>query len=136
MGDKKVLDSKTAKVLVVDDMILGRISSRNHLKELGFVDIQLASTGTEAWRHIEDANGKGCPFQLILCDWVMPEMSGIELIRKIKSQNWKIAPSVILVTAESDLELVKQALEEGALGYVRKPLSLDSLRAALEKLTA
>ena len=130
----KILEPKTTLALVVDDMSLGRLSGKNLLKECGFVDIKMASSGVEAWKILEEEDKANRPIQLILCDWIMPDMSGIELVKKLKTRTWKVTPFIILVTAETDMELVKQARSEGAAGYVRKPLTLQTLQAALEKL--
>jgi CheY-like chemotaxis protein len=122
-------------VLVADDMSLGRLSSKNLLQKCGYSNITLASTGVEAWNLLIEAEARGEPFHLILSDWVMPDMNGLELVQKIKSQPWKVFPKIILVTAETDMNLVKSAIQEGASGYIRKPLTLDSLKLALEKIS-
>lgn len=134
MNNNEIVNSNEVEVLVADDMSLGRLSSKNLLKQCGYSSITLASTGLEAWNKLEEADSSGKPFRLVLSDWIMPDMNGLELVQKVKSRSWKAFPSIILVTAETDMTMIKLAIQEGAAGYVRKPLTLETLKAALEKL--
>lgn len=134
MNSFKLKDPKSAFVLVVDDMSLGRLSARNILQQCGYSHITLAPSGKEAWNYLCAADETDCPFDLVLSDWIMPDINGFELVQKIKNRKWKTVPRIILVTAETEVDLVKQALQEGASGYVRKPLTLESLQTALKQI--
>lgn len=116
-----------AKALVVDDskamrMLIGRL-----LKEIGFEVIE-AEHGKRALEMIE---GEGVEVELVLADWNMPEMNGIELLKKLRL--WAGFPSIkfVMVTTETELDHMAEALEAGACEYVMKPFTKEIL---IEKL--
>jgi len=116
-----------AKALVVDDsravrMILSRI-----LTKLGF-DVGQASTGREALDLIE---AEGSFVSLVLADWNMPEMNGLELVRQLRSKSEFDSTVVVMVTTETEMDHMAAALEAGANEYVMKPFTQEIL---LEKL--
>ena len=116
-----------AKALVVDDsravrMILSRI-----LTKLGF-DVGQASTGREALDLIE---AEGLFVSLVLADWNMPEMNGLELVRQLRSKSEFDSTVVVMVTTETEMDHMAAALEAGANEYVMKPFTQEIL---LEKL--
>jgi two-component system chemotaxis response regulator CheY len=116
-----------AKALVVDDsravrMILSRI-----LTKLGF-DVGQASTGREALDLIEADRSF---VSLVLADWNMPEMNGLELVRQLRSKSEFDSTVVVMVTTETEMDHMAAALEAGANEYVMKPFTQEIL---LEKL--
>jgi two-component system chemotaxis response regulator CheY len=115
------------KALVVDDskairMILARI-----LKELGF-EVQEAANGREA---LEVIAIEGVAVTLVLADWNMPEMNGLELLKQLRQDPRLSSLIVVMVTTETELDHMTAALEAGANEYVMKPFTKDIL---LEKL--
>ena len=124
-------DEKDVRILVVDDMSLGRATAKRLLKELGFTKVDVAENGRLAWQAIEDAEKTAQPFGLIVSDWVMPEMTGIELLAKVKAAPFSKVPSFVMLTAESDATVVAQAIKAGVAGYIRKPVVLDELKRTL-----
>ncbi len=116
-----------AKALVVDDskavrMILSRI-----LRGLGF-EVSQASNGREAMELIDAAPA---PVTLILADWNMPEMDGLELLKRLRQKPELDSTVVVMVTTESELDHMMAALDAGANEYVMKPFTQDIL---VEKL--
>ena len=116
-----------AKALVVDDsrairMILVRI-----LKQIGF-EVQEAANGREALEVIEAENsGVG----LVLADWNMPEINGLDLLKRLRRNPALSSLAVVMVTTETEIEQIAEALEAGANEYVMKPFTQDIL---VEKL--
>ena len=117
------------RALVVDDSktmrtIIGRI-----LKQLGF-EVTEAGDGKEA---LERLAGTGA-CDVALVDWNMPEMDGITFLREVRADvNYDGLP-VMMVTTNSELHHVSQALEAGANEYIMKPFTADMLKEKLELL--
>jgi two-component system chemotaxis response regulator CheY len=115
------------KVLVVDDMLTMRKVVSKILKEIGFTNITEAADGAEAW-----AKASAGDFGLIVSDWNMPNMTGLEFLGKVRAdQRLKNTP-FLLVTAEAEQHQVAAALKLGVDQYVIKPFSADVLRGKLE----
>ena len=117
-----------SKALVVDDsktirIILGRI-----LKELGY-EVCEAGNGKEALKVMESQKAA---VNLVLADWNMPEMNGLELLKQLRQDPDLASLKVIMVTTETELDHVVSALEAGANKYVMKPFTRDILREKLE----
>jgi two-component system chemotaxis response regulator CheY len=115
------------KALVVDDsrairMILGKI-----LKELGF-DVLEASNGREA---LELIDVEKTAVTLVLADWNMPEINGLELLKQLRQRPELASLVVVMVTTETELDQMSAALEAGANEYIMKPFTKDIL---IEKL--
>ena len=113
------------KLLVVDDEEDIREFARSFFKRRG-VEVLTASGGLEALSLIE----KEKP-ELVLLDVRMEQMTGIEVLRKIRERNLLI--KVIMVTGVEDEETVKEAKGLGVIGYVHKPLILDELEQVVLK---
>jgi len=114
------------KILIVDDSKASRMIVKRALRQAGFEDndLQEAGNGAEALRIITG----GGP-QLVLCDWNMPEMSGIELLEKLNAVGVKVRLG--FVTSEGTDDLKRRARDAGALFFVTKPVTADKLRFAL-----
>lgn len=117
------------KALVVDDSMTIR---RIVIKALGIVGI---SEATEAGDGLEALNAVNAgDFDLILLDWNMPKMSGIDTLRAIR-QAGKKTP-VIMVTTEAEKSRVIEAIKAGANDYLIKPFSPDQLAAKVKSMVA
>ena len=120
MKDKK-------SILIVDDDIAHRTMLRILL---GWqYEISEAECGAEAINEVQKT-----PFDLVLMDVCMPEISGVEALEKIRTCNRKI--QVIMMTAYSSNETAAEALEKGAYDYLTKPFDFDTLRLTIEKAMA
>lgn len=122
------------KVLVVDDMEYIRASTIKILKELGFSNANIYdySDAISALSFLsKEARQKETVVDLVLCDWNMPEMNGIELLREFrKIEQFKSVP-FILITTERDRDKVVQAAQAGVSGFIIKPVNSSLL---LEKI--
>ncbi len=117
-----------SKALVVDDsktirMILGRT-----LRELGY-EVCEAANGIEALKVME---AEKAAVNLVLADWNMPEMNGLELLKQLRLDPDLASLKVIMVTTETELDHMVCALEAGANEYVMKPFTKDILKEKLE----
>jgi two-component system, chemotaxis family, chemotaxis protein CheY len=115
------------KALVVDDSKAVRMILARTLKQLGF-EVLEASNGREALELL----GAGVnALTLILADWNMPEVNGLELLKQLRQNPELSSVIVIMVTTETELDHITAALEAGANEYVMKPFTRDIL---VEKL--
>jgi two-component system chemotaxis response regulator CheY len=116
-----------AKALVVDDSRAVRMILARTLRELGF-EVQEAANGREALEVIETEK---TGVTLVLADWNMPEINGLELLKRLRQKPELSALVVVMVTTETELDQMAAALEAGANEYVMKPFTKDIL---VEKL--
>ena len=118
--------------LVVDDMPTIRDMVRQNLKQLGIANILEAEDGEQAMTMIERNRTDGTDIGLVICDWNMPNMKGIELLKLCRSKDeYKELPFVLL-TSESDREQVTEAVFAGVSQYIVKPFSLNTLTEKLK----
>ena len=117
------------KVLVVDDILSMRHIVRRALLEIGFTDIHDAQNGEDG---LEKLRAGG--FGLLLLDWNMPVMSGIDMLRAIRSDPTLRALPVVMITAEAHTEQIMEAVKAGVSGYLVKPFSTQTLQEKLEKI--
>jgi two-component system chemotaxis response regulator CheY len=117
------------KLLIVDDSKAMRMIVLRTLRQAGYanLDVTEASDGAEAFGAIQ----KSTP-DLVLSDWNMPKMSGIELLDKIKSGG--IAVKFGFVTSEGTAEMRDRAAEGGALFLIAKPFTVDAFREHLDPI--
>jgi len=117
------------KVLVVDDFATMRKIVRNILKQIGFEDILEAEDGTAALRLI-----KNDQVGLVVTDWNMPNMSGLDLLREIRQNPQTTNLPVLMVTAEGLKENVMEAVKAGVSNYVVKPFTAEVLQEKIENI--
>jgi two-component system chemotaxis response regulator CheY len=117
------------KVLIVDDFSTMRRILKNILKQIGFTNISEADDGTTAWEELQKNS-----FDLIICDWNMPKMSGIELLKKVRADDTYKDIPFLMVTAEAQKQNVIEAVQAGVSNYVVKPFTAESISEKLEKI--
>jgi two-component system, chemotaxis family, chemotaxis protein CheY len=115
------------QVLVVDDSQIMRKIITGGLKKLGVNDVLEASNGQEAVDMMSQKNDVG----LVLMDWNMPTMTGIEAVKKLRSLGIKVP--IVMVTTEAEKEKVIEAIKSGANDYLIKPFSPKDIQSKLEK---
>ncbi len=120
-------DLRGLRVLVVDDSETSRDIFAEALKSMTFV-VDVAASGEEALVELDRAADAGRPYDLVLMDYKMPGMDGIEATRRITKKSWPgKAPNVIMVTAYGREEIMKQAGDAGAKGFLIKPVNQSVL---------
>lgn len=117
------------KVLVVDDFPTMRRIIKNLLKQLGFENIEEAENGEDAYRKLKSGD-----FGLVVSDWNMPVMEGIELLKKVRSDPQLKDIPFLMVTAEAEKEKVIEAIKAGVDNYIVKPFTGEVLKEKLEKI--
>lgn len=115
-------------ILIVDDYSTMLRIVKGLLNQIGFTNVIEASNGKEAY---EKLTASQAPVKLIISDWNMEPVSGIELLKQVRANdNYKAVP-FIMVTAESKLENVMAAKDAGANNYIVKPFNAITLKQKL-----
>jgi two-component system chemotaxis response regulator CheY len=117
------------QVLVVDDFATMRRIVRQCLMQLGFKNFSEAENGVAALSKLRSGS-----FDLIVSDWNMPEMMGIDLLRAVRSDERLKSIPFLMVTAEGLKENVMAAAQAGVSNYIVKPFTAESLREKLEQI--
>jgi two-component system chemotaxis response regulator CheY len=113
------------RALIVDDSSVMRKIVERALRQAGLdpLVVKEAGSGTEGLEVL-----KSTTVDLILSDINMPSMDGLEFLRQIQARNLAPGVPVVMITTESSEEHVKQAIEAGARGYIRKPFTADQVK--------
>lgn len=116
------------KLLVVDDSSTMRRIIKNTLQRLGYEDILEAEHGLQAWELLDTIDG----INILITDWNMPEMNGLDLVKKVKGDQRFADIPIIMVTTEGGKAEVITALKAGVNNYIVKPFTPQVLKEKLE----
>ncbi len=116
-------------VLVAEDHPDGRKLVVRLLDKLGVTNVVAVVNGQEAQEQLQ-----GQAFDLLLADWHMPEMDGIELLKSVKADSSLKSLKVLMVTADDDQKHIREAILAGADGYLVKPVTQERLLQKLEDI--
>jgi two-component system chemotaxis response regulator CheY len=116
------------KIMVVDDSVSMRQMTGIILTQAGYEIVQ-AADGNEALGKFDDS------IDLLITDYNMPNMNGIELIKTVRSGNVNKAVPILMVTTESEDEKKMEGKEAGATGWITKPFDKDLLLNTIKKIT-
>ncbi len=122
-------DPGSMKVLVVDDFATMRRIIKNILLQLGFKNIIEADDGTTAWEILNKEK-----VDLIISDWNMPKMPGIELLKKVRADERLKDTPFLMVTAEAQKENIVEAVKYRVSQYIVKPFTPETLQEKLKKI--
>lgn len=117
------------RVLVVDDFSTMRRIVKNILRQIGFTNIVEADDGTTAW---ETLNKDKIDF--IISDWNMPNMTGIELLRKVRASEEFGDLPFLMVTAEAQQENIIEAVQAKVSNYIVKPFTAETMKQKIDKI--
>jgi len=120
---------KNMKILIVDDFSTMRRIIKNLLRDLGFNNTQEADDGATALPMLK--SGK---FEFLVTDWNMPGMTGIELLKHVRSDPELVHLPVLMVTAEQKREQIVEAAQAGVNGYIVKPFTATTLKEKIDKI--
>lgn len=115
--------------LIVDDSASMRMILKAHLKKLGF-EVTEAKNGREALTCLKGTTKT----DLVLVDWNMPEMDGISFVRAVRAESDYASLPLMMVTTNTELSQVSEALAAGANEYIMKPFTGAMIREKLELL--
>ena len=121
--------SKDMKFLVVDDFSTMRRIVKNLLHDLGYPNVTEADDGKTALPMLQ-----GGGFDFLISDWNMPGMSGLDLIKAVRSDAKLAKMPVLMLTAEAKREQIIEAAQAGVNGYVIKPFTAETLKEKLDKI--
>lgn len=117
------------KILIVDDFATMRRIVKNILTQLGFKHFIEAEDGSVAWDILQKEK-----VDIIISDWNMPTMTGIDLLRKVRADGrFKDLP-FIMVTAEAQKENIIEAVKERVSNYIVKPFTPETLSEKIQKI--
>jgi len=119
------------RVLVVDDFSTMRRIIKNILRQLGFTNVVEADDGTTAW----DVLNKD-KIEFIISDWNMPQMTGIELLRKVRASEEFGDLPFLMVTAEAQQENIIEAVQAKVSNYIVKPFTAEVMKQKIDKIFA
>ena len=122
---------KSMNVLIVDDYKTMLRIIRNLLKQIDFHNVEEASDGAEALSKLRAGS-----FGLVISDWNMQPMTGLELLQEVRQDTRLKAMPFIMITAESKTENVVAAKQAGVSNYIVKPFNAETLRDKIEKVLA
>ena len=117
---------KNMQVLIVDDYKTMLRIVRNLLRQLGFNNVEEATDGAAALAKARQAN-----FGLIISDWNMEPMTGLQLLKEVRADDALKQVPFIMITAESKTENVIAAKEAGVNNYIVKPFNAETLKTKM-----
>jgi len=115
------------RVLIAEDDLTSHKILKAVLDKWGY-EVVSTCNGREAWQALQDADSP----RLAILDWMMPEMDGVEIIRKIRERSELKTMYIILLTAKGQKEDIVSGLEAGANDYITKPFDRKELRARVQ----
>ena len=122
---------KSMNVLIVDDYKTMLRIIRNLLKQIEFNNVEEASDGGEALAKLRTGQ-----FGLVISDWNMAPMTGLQLLQEVRADAKLKATPFIMITAESKTENVVAAKQAGVSNYLVKPFNAETLKEKIEKVLA
>jgi two-component system chemotaxis response regulator CheY len=124
-----MIHNKKIKILVVDDFATMRKVIRNLLKQIGYENVVEAENGQVALRIL-----KSQKIDFIVSDWNMPTMSGLELLKALRCDEYLNKTPFLMVTAEALKENVVEAVKAGVNNYIVKPFTAEVLEEKIKKI--
>lgn len=125
----KALTIETLKILVAEDQEESREILVTILQDIGIKLVDAAVDGRDAFDKIKSAS---TPYDVILCDWDMPELSGLEVHQKAKASKTLRGAHFCMVTGVSEAMRIREAIQQGVNDYVVKPVDPDILEGKLK----
>jgi two-component system chemotaxis response regulator CheY len=123
------MGNKDIRILVVDDFSTMRRIIRGILKRLGYQKIEEAEEGQSALKKLKEGS-----FHLVICDWNMPVMTGLDLLKAIRADEQLKAIPFLMVTAEAKRENILEAIQSGVTNYIVKPFTEEVLSKKLDEI--
>ena len=117
------------RVLVVDDFSTMRRIVKNTLRQIGFTNIEEAEDGQKAYDRLSTEK-----FDFVVSDWNMPNMTGIDLLRKVRATPQIKDIPFLMVTAEAKQENIVEAIKAGVSNYIVKPFTVATLDEKIKKV--
>ena len=117
------------RILVVDDFASMRKIIKGLLKQIGFQNIEEADDGSTALEKLKIGE-----FDLVICDWNMPKVPGIEVLKAVRNDPRLKDLPFLMVTAKAKKDNVMEAVKAGVNQYIVKPFTAETLQKKIEKI--
>lgn len=124
----------TTKFLIVDDSATTRKMNKNVMAELGYENVVEAADGAEAYQVLVDLSKSDTPIDFIISDWNMPNMNGVEFLKKCRAEKAFEKLPFMLITVEREPSQILEAGKAGVTEYLVKPYNADTLKIKLESV--
>lgn len=125
---------RSAKFLVIDDFATMRKIVEKMLAEMGYSNVEEAADGPTALNMLQKATVSGHPFDVVICDWNMPGISGLEVLKICRQDPTLKSIPFIMVTCESEQSNILEAAHLGVSDYAVKPFSSKVFEAKIQKV--
>lgn len=122
------MTDKLPQALVAEDTVFFKEMFRKYLTDRGF-EVHIRNNGDQAYRLAKDHD-----FDLIIVDWLMPVMDGLEFVKKVRQLDRHKKTPIVMITSQKEVDKVKEAITSGINGYLIKPVTVKSLDDQLDKL--
>lgn len=120
---------KEIKILTIDDSGIMRKIIKGHLAKIGYSNVIEASDGKEGLKKLSEEK-----IDLILCDWNMPEMNGLQFVQRVREEKNYGNIRIIMLTTVTTQDEVLTALKAGANSYITKPFKPENLKEKIEEV--
>ena len=124
--------SKDSNILIAEDSTAVRTLLKRQFSSLGYLHIFEAEDGIEALECLNALHDQGKNIHLVVCDWNMPRLSGLDLLILLRTDQKFNALPFLMITYESDIALVTLAIAKGADDYIVKPVTEEILQEKLD----
>ncbi len=121
------------QVLVVDDVQTIRSMVKKQLNAMGIRSVFECADGNAAWNFLINQRAEGIETDLVIADWNMPTMSGLDLLKKIRAEKWGEFLPFLMLTSESNMSQVIQAIDEKVTRYLLKPFTAVDLEKKVKQ---
>lgn len=130
---RQSISMQTARVLIAEDNKESANMLLALLEDFGIKHIDTAKDGRDAFDRIKSAED---PYDIILCDWDMPELSGIQVHQKAKASNTLRGAHFCMVTGISEAKKIREAIQQGVNDYIVKPIDGNVLEEKIKNTLA
>lgn len=121
--------NKSLRFLIVDDQVGTRSLVKAVLSQGGYTNVRSCGNGLEALTELQAGD-----VDIVVCDWNMPTMTGIELLRQMRKNNATNAIPFVMLTAQQEQNEVVMAVAYGATDYIIKPFTSETLMGKIERI--
>jgi two-component system chemotaxis response regulator CheY len=121
--------NKSLRFLIVDDQVGTRSLVKAVLSQGGYTNVRSCGNGLEALTELQAGD-----VDIVVCDWNMPRMNGIELLRQMRKNNATNAIPFVMLTAQQEQNEVVMAVAYGATDYIIKPFTSETLMGKIERI--
>lgn len=122
------------KILIVDSSPGNRQYLKKMLSDIGFKNVMEAGDGEAAWAKIEAAKEEEAPIGLIICEWDLPKLPGLDLLKKVRGDASMKATKFLMVFGEAAQQNVVIAVKSGVNNVVVRPFSANTLTEKIGKI--